>query len=326
VTAYIESALGRRVFVNARTPDTEHADVQLMVQVYDESVRAELELRDAASGAALGRRVLVAPSCSELGEALGLALSLMLDFSVRDIPELQLRAAGGQEPANATGETDAQVRTKKQESQPEPDPTKPALAARPEPAVPVGSQLPGESHPGARGGDLQTRAAFDFRLGGAWTLGNSPGAGVGVTGAGGLRLAERWYFAAGVTHYFPSSRSTLGGRVTTSHTDLLALFCPFRWGSEFELRACARLGAGWLRAGAEGFDQTDTAQGWVAAAGLEALGVYPVQPLVLWVEVAADAALNRASLTVMEQDASREAYTMSAIWGSLLGGVGVVFD
>ncbi len=328
VSADIESALGRPVFVDATEAESSAADVSLTIRVHAEEVRAELELRETANGAGLGRRTLVTESCGELSEAVALALSLMLDFTVLEIPELQARAAEaerdpeGEPPVEAEPPPVEEPTPPPEEPPPEPPEKQPEPAPNPPAPIadkPIEDELPRPELPSGE------RWTVDLRLGGAWSVGGSLG-GLGAAAAFGLRSPSGLYFDVAASHYFQSSREAQGGQVSFERSDASLAACPLHLGGDAELRACSRVGVGWLRADSSGFDETLSPTGWTAAAGLAVLGVLPLSPAVLWVEVAGDVALRRAKLFVSEGDQIHDAYSMSPLWGTIAGGAGIVFD
>lgn len=330
--ADVAQTLGRQVFTEA-----DSADVQVRVAVSGspQMPTASIEVRQSKTGADLGSRQVSAANCAELEQTLGLVLSLMLDFHVDEIPELERRARSGthgsqQEPAGKAQQ--------QQEPEPETDATAPRPAApangRPDPLEPT---PPGEAAdtPDAENDDNATPIPVGDPDASRWTLslaadgrlgwGSSPGPELGVDAAVGARNVHL-YLELGLGFWSGERFTRHGGSISLHRYEAYGMLCPV-WGGDAALRwsLCARGQLSVIGVTAAGFADAAQVTDWGSFLGPAGVVDYRLASVFLRTYAVAGVAVRRARLIARDGAGRIEVYEMSPAVGEVGIGVGTEF-
>ncbi len=321
----VHEALGRSVFESDTSEHT--ANVAVTVAGGEGEHSARIELLNPENGASLGTRSLQADSCKELVDTLSLTLSLMLDFNVEEIAELEEQARRAQTTpdveSSPTGPGEVTVQ------EPEASDKKPAEAPEQQPAPPAKPQQkkpkpPAKPAPAPvqdSSGHPRWLMGLEGRLG--WGLSPDTSIGAGLTVGGELSRTVLLEVATG--YWLEERFERQGGEITLARQDLRLTLCPLRHFEEpWSARLCANTEAATLQAASTGFTQEARASGLAFALGASLDLRYVVaSPLFLRAFAAGAASLLRARLVADRDGTAVELFEMAPASGNVGFGVGL---
>ncbi len=321
----VHQALGRSVF---ESDTSEHAaNVAVTVAGGEGEHSARIELLNPENGASLGTRSLQADSCKELVDTLSLTLSLMLDFNVEEIAELEEQARRAQTTPDVESSPTGPGEVTVQESAPsdkkpaEATEEQPAPATKPEEKKPQPQEKPAPTP--IQDGSPYPRwlMGLEGRLG--WGLAPDTSIGAGLTVGG--ELSRTFLFDVAAGYWLEERFERQGGEITLARQDLRLTLCPLRHFEEpWSARLCANTEAATLQAASTGFTQEARASGLAFALGASLELRYVVaSPLFLRAFGAGAASLLRARLVADRDGTAVELFEMAPASGNVGFGVGL---
>ncbi len=311
----VHRAIGRQVFFD------DDADVRVVVLSASHEHSATIELRNAENDAALGTRTLQASSCTELVETLSLTLSLMLDFQVTEIAELEERERARQSAESSPPPPTHETPTAKEEQQAAPPKNKEPTGDQPSKDKGNPAETPQAPPPAEPAAQPRWHLALNGRAG--WGL--SPASSVGLDVGGGVELPSSWLLELAVGSWAESRFSRQGGELTLGRQDLRGTVCPSRFANDpWAIRLCAHGDAAIVSAASRGFEEDagarDIALGLGAGVDVRYLATSSV---FFRVAAGANAALRRARLVAERGGAEVELFQMAPVAAHIAVGLGL---
>jgi hypothetical protein len=263
---------------------------------------------------------LHATSCDELVETLSLTLSLMLDFQVTEIAELEERERA-RKSAESSPKTSADETPKTEEGQ---------QAAPPKNKEPKGAQPAKEDGkkpetPQAPPGEPTPTPRWHLGLNGRAGWGLSPTSSFGLDLGAGVELPSSWLLEVAAGYWGESRFSRQSGEVTLGRQDLRGTVCPVRFATNpWAIRLCANGDVAIVSAASSGFEENAQARDFALGLGAGVDVRYLATSAVFFRFAAgSNAALRRARLVAGRDGAEVELFEMAPVAGHLALGLGL---